>query len=49
MVFGSGQTAYDTDQNLVGPGDCRAQSERASRNLEAALRTAGATMDDIRS
>ena len=47
MVFVSGQTAYDADRNLVGPGDCRAQSEQAYRNLEAALRTAGATLDDI--
>ena len=47
MVFVSGQTGTDADGNLVGPGDCGLQSEQTFKNVDAALKAAGATMDDV--
>jgi enamine deaminase RidA (YjgF/YER057c/UK114 family) len=48
FVFVSGQVSVDVCGDLVGQGDCGAQSEQVFRNVEAALRAAGATLDDIR-
>ena len=47
LVFVSGQVSADADGNLVGQGDCRAQSEQCFKNIEAALAAAGATMADV--
>ena len=47
LVFVSGQVSADADGNLVGRGDCRAQSEQCFKNIEAALAAAGATMADV--
>lgn len=47
LVFSSGQVSVDADGDLVGEGDCGAQSEQCFRNVEAALNTAGATMNDV--
>ncbi len=47
MVFVSGQVAAGADGNLVGKGDCGAQSEQCFKNVAAALRAAGATMGDV--
>ena len=47
MVFASGHTGTDADGKLVGPGDCGLQSEQTFKNVEAALKAAGATMDDV--
>ena len=46
-IFVSGQVAVDGSGNLVGEGDCGAQSEQVFKNLEAALTAAGGTRDDI--
>ena len=47
IVYVSGQVATDENGNLVGSGDFRAQAEQCFRNVEAALNSAGATMDDL--
>ena len=46
-VFVSGQVPVDSSGNLVGESDCRIQAEQCFENIEAALRTAGASMDDV--
>ncbi len=43
----AGQGAYDTEMNLVGVGDYRAQTIKAFQNLELALASAGATPADV--
>lgn len=47
LIFVSGQVANDTSGNLVGEGDAGAQSEQCFKNVEAALRSAGAAMEDL--
>ena len=46
-VYISGQVPFDTQRELVGKGDKRAQMEQVFRNLEAALKAAGATWKDV--
>ncbi|HEX7136381.1 MAG TPA: RidA family protein [Vicinamibacterales bacterium] len=46
-VYISGQIAYDEAGNLVGTGDMKAQAEQVFRNLDVALRAAGATFADV--
>ncbi len=47
MVFVSGQVANDASGKLVGEGNARAQAEQCFKNVEASLRAAGATLDDV--
>lgn len=47
MVFVSGHTSNDADGKLVGPGDCGLQAEQTFKNVDAALKAAGATMGDV--
>jgi 2-iminobutanoate/2-iminopropanoate deaminase len=47
MVYISGQIAFDASGNVVGPGDMKAQAEQVFKNLDAALKAAGATFADI--
>ena len=42
----SGQIAIDTEGNLVGPGDVRAQTRQVFENLKAILQANGATFTD---
>ena len=42
----SGQIAIDTEGNLVGPGDMRAQTRQVFENLKAILEANGATFGD---
>jgi reactive intermediate/imine deaminase len=46
-VFISGQIAYDEGGTVVGAGDMKAQAEQVFKNLETALKAAGATFADV--
>jgi 2-iminobutanoate/2-iminopropanoate deaminase len=46
-VYISGQIAYDESGNLVGAGDMKAQAEQVFKNLDVALKAAGATFADV--
>lgn len=43
----AGQGAYDSEMNLVGAGDYRAQTIKAFQNLALALESVGATPEDV--
>jgi len=47
LIFISGQVPRDAQGNVVGRGDIRKQTEQTLKNVEAVLRAAGATMDDV--
>ena len=46
-IFLSGTTATDGDGRIVGIGDPYAQTRQILDNIAAALRRAGATLDDV--
>jgi 2-iminobutanoate/2-iminopropanoate deaminase len=46
-IYISGQIAYDAKGDIVGAGDMKAQAEQVFKNLEAALKAAGATFSDV--
>ena len=47
MVFISGQTAWDTQKNIVGGDSVVEQVRQAFRNLEKAMEAAGGTLKDV--
>ena len=47
FVFTSGQVANDSNGNLVGIGDIAAQTNQCLANIEAVLKEAGATKNDV--
>ncbi len=46
-VFVAGTTASDADGRVAGPGDPYAQAVHILRSIEAALRQAGASINDV--
>jgi 2-iminobutanoate/2-iminopropanoate deaminase len=47
LVFAAGQVAQDLEGNLVGRGDIEAQAVQVFENLQAVLKAAGATLNDV--
>lgn len=46
-VYFSGQVAWDTNQEIVGPNDFRQQVWQALENVKIAVQAAGGTLADI--
>ena len=47
FLFVSGNVGVDGSGNLVGPGDCEAQSRQVMANIRIIAEAAGATMQDV--
>jgi enamine deaminase RidA (YjgF/YER057c/UK114 family) len=47
LVTIAGQVALDVDFSVIGPGDLRAQTVAAMRNVEKAMAAVGAGWDDV--
>jgi len=47
LLFVSGNVATDAKGNLVGSGNCEAQSKQVMANIRTIARAAGATMQDV--
>ena len=47
LLFISGQVAQDNEGNLVGPGDCEAQTRHIMSRIQTIAEAAGATMRDV--
>ncbi|MDP6404372.1 MAG: RidA family protein [Alphaproteobacteria bacterium] len=46
-VYLSGNVAFDADGNIVGENDVYAQSKQIFQNIEEALASAGASMEEV--
>ena len=46
-IYVGGQNAVDNNGNLVGKNDIGAQTEKALRNLETALKAGGAELHNV--
>ena len=47
MIFIAGQLARDSQGNVVGKGDMRAQLRQVGENVKAALAAAGVSLSDL--
>jgi reactive intermediate/imine deaminase len=47
LMFVSGQVSVDSQRQLVGPGDIRAQTRQVIETIQTSLRLAGLELDDI--
>ncbi|HEY1296409.1 MAG TPA: RidA family protein [Chloroflexota bacterium] len=47
LIWVSGQLAYNEQNQLVGTGDVRAQTEQCLENIERNLRALGGSIDDV--
>jgi len=47
LVFTAGQVPVDSERNIIGVGDIRAQTDQTLRNVSAVLERCGATMRDV--
>jgi enamine deaminase RidA (YjgF/YER057c/UK114 family) len=43
----SGQIAFDENENFIGKGDMRAQTEQVMKNIKGIIEQLGGTMDNI--
>jgi reactive intermediate/imine deaminase len=46
-IYVSGQIAYDSNGNLVGEGDIKAQTRQVFENIKSVLESAGSGLKDI--
>jgi enamine deaminase RidA (YjgF/YER057c/UK114 family) len=46
-IYISGQTAWDSDKQIVGARDLAQQTKQALRNIQIAIEAAGGTLADI--
>jgi reactive intermediate/imine deaminase len=47
LVYTAGLVAWNEDNELVGPGDVKAQTRQVLKNLLDVLEAAGASVDDV--
>ena len=47
FLFVSGNVGVDSRGNLVGPGDCEAQSRQVMANIQTIVEAAGGSMQDV--
>ncbi|NVL92764.1 MAG: RidA family protein [Desulfobacterales bacterium] len=47
LIWVSGQIALDQHGRLIGKGDIEAQTEQCIKNVEAALKKLGGSLDDV--
>jgi Endoribonuclease L-PSP len=47
LSHGSGQVAWDADQNIIGAGDIGCQLEKSLENLAVALQSVSAKLDQV--
>jgi 2-iminobutanoate/2-iminopropanoate deaminase len=47
MIWVSGQIAFDENEKFVGKGDIRVQTEQCLKNIQAALKKLGGSMEDV--
>ncbi|HLM10417.1 MAG TPA: RidA family protein [Thermoleophilaceae bacterium] len=47
LVYTAGMVPVDSERNIVGAGDIRAQTEQTLRNLSAVLERCGAGLGDV--
>jgi 2-iminobutanoate/2-iminopropanoate deaminase len=47
LLYISGQVAWDTNGNIVGQGDMRAQARQVFQNLQQVLQVAGGDLKDL--
>jgi enamine deaminase RidA (YjgF/YER057c/UK114 family) len=47
VVYITGQVAWDENNEVIGPGDARAQMVKCMENIKTVLEVVGGTLDDI--
>ncbi len=47
MIWVSGQIAFDEQEQFIGKGNIRVQTEQCLKNIRAALQKLGGSMDDV--
>ncbi len=47
LIWISGQIAFDEQENFIGKGDMRAQTEQVLKNIQGVVEKLGGTMEDI--
>lgn len=46
-IYTAGQVALDSDGNVVGAGDMKAQTRQVMENLKTVLEAAGSSLEDV--